>query len=657
MNLKKEMIMLKTASPKKIIGSFFDALKPVSKMTVTQWAEKYRILSRKDSNEAGRYKVSRTPLLKDVMDALSADSPYQEIIVQKASQTGFTTAGLNWIGYTMHVDPAPMLYIMPSKDLLKKTSQTRIDPLISDTPEIGERVVSKETKEGGNTLFEKHFDDGFLSLGSAETANTGRSTPYKKIFIDELSKFKSNISGEGNWYKLLKGRTKTFKHSYKIFAISTPGVKGDCPLTQEFEKTDQRFAQVPCPHCGTYQVLVWEKIIWDRLDDGKPDLKSVHYECCECKGKILEHHKTEMFEKHKWVPTATPENPKMIGFNFSSLYCSVGMYSWSDMVQDFYEAKKDKNEMIAFVNTALGKPWAERSENTPPWQSLYNRREDYPKDTVPFKSMILIGSADVQKNRIEVGIFAIAKRKESTTCEVWTMDHIVLNGDTSTDPNESHYVDKHGNELETPWYKLRKLLQRRFKWDGSAKGDKGLPLSCFAIDCGYESQNVYVFADSYHPEFMYAVFGDPNKDDYNKRAINNPTRREINKRGTRVDSALRIWPLGVSTLKEYVYQRLSLSKGRDGESPSSYVHFSKDLEEETFKQLTAEDLIIEENPKTGFTKTKWHKNRRYNEYLDITAYMLAMIQIKQYDRIEFEDWVESSANINEELGGYLDSIS
>lgn len=650
------MSSISGVSPEKVFAEFYKHLKPVGRMTVTEWSNRYRMLSPKDSAEAGgRYKSSRVPYHEEIMDCLSAHSPVREVILMKGSQVAGTTSGLNWIGYTIDVDPAPMLMVMPNKDLLKKTSQTRIDPMIEVTPSLTEKVADKDSKDG-NTLYEKHFEDGFLTLGSSETANTGRSTPYKKILIDELSKFKQNIGGEGNWYKLLKGRTKTFASSYKIFALSTPGVAGDCPLTHEYEKTDKRLCYVPCPHCGHMQPLEWEFVIWDKKGDGSPDLETVHYQCQKCFEPIYEHHKTKMFANHKWTPTAEPKNPSMRGYHLSSLYAPVGWYSWSEMVKDFTDAKSSKEEMIVFVNTALGKPWSERSEETPKWQALYRRREAYSKDILPFKDMLLIGTADIQKNRIEVGVYAVAKQKESTTCEIWVMDHIVLDGDTASDPNEKYYHDQQGNKLLTPWYKLRKLVQRRYKYDGSGENDLRIPFSCFGIDCGFNSQTVYTFVDSYHPQFMYAVFGDPNKDDKSKRAVGRPSYRDVNRNGVRIDNGMQIWPLGSSTLKKYVYQRLSLTRTKD-EVPSSYIHFSKDLDEETFRQLTAEDLIIERIAKSNFVKEFWKKNRRYNEFLDTTAYMLAMLDIKAYNMIKFKDWKKACDKINDNYRMYLDNLS
>jgi phage terminase large subunit GpA-like protein len=642
---------LKIADPQKVMAAFCKSLKPISKMTVTQWASRFRILSPKDSNESGRYKIERVPYLKEIMDNLSSGSRYNEIIVSKGSQTAFTTAGINWIGYTMHIDPGPMLYVMPNKELLKKTSITRIDPMIESCEELKDVVADRDSRDG-NTIFEKQFNDGFLSLGSSETPNTGRSTPFSKIFIDELSKFKKNIGNEGNWYKLLKGRTKTFKNSYKIFAISTPGIAGECPLTHEYEKTDKRRYYVNCVHCNHSQYLVWDNINWSKLPDGKPDLKTVHYECESCKKEILEHHKTKMLAGGKWKATEEPENPRMIGYHLSSLYSPVGWYSWADMVQDFYEAKNSKEEMITFINTALAEPYAERSDETPRWKSLYARREVYGARNIPQENCIVIATSDVQKNRIETGFFALVKRKEAHTCEIFALSQEVFFGDTSSDPNEKYYYDKTGEKHETPWYKLKEtLLKRRYKWSGAKEHDNGIPVAAACLDTGFNTQTCYNFCMNMNIAYMLPIFGDPKK----KRAINPSSSQEIQKNGRKMKNAIKTWPLGVSTLKEYVYQRLSLIV-KDNDFPASYIHFGDSFSEESFKQLTAEDQV-KQTDKNGYEKTTWKKNRKRNEMLDLTAYCLGLMEIKKYHKIPFENWNEACQNINETARQFLDSRS
>jgi phage terminase large subunit GpA-like protein len=56
-------------------------LAPDPAPTVSQWADRHRVLSSRSAPEAGSYWTSRTPCMRGIMDALSPRNP-----VQRASQ-------------------------------------------------------------------------------------------------------------------------------------------------------------------------------------------------------------------------------------------------------------------------------------------------------------------------------------------------------------------------------------------------------------------------------------------------------------------------------------------------------------------------------------------------------------------------------------------
>lgn len=54
---------------------FFKGVEPDSYMSVSEWADKYRMLSSKSASEPGHWRTARTPYLKEIMDCLSPKSP------------------------------------------------------------------------------------------------------------------------------------------------------------------------------------------------------------------------------------------------------------------------------------------------------------------------------------------------------------------------------------------------------------------------------------------------------------------------------------------------------------------------------------------------------------------------------------------------------
>jgi Phage terminase large subunit (GpA) len=70
-----------------------DGLKPDPLLTVSEWADRYRVLSQRASSEPGRWRTERTPYLREIMDCLSPASPVQRVALMKGAQIGGTECG------------------------------------------------------------------------------------------------------------------------------------------------------------------------------------------------------------------------------------------------------------------------------------------------------------------------------------------------------------------------------------------------------------------------------------------------------------------------------------------------------------------------------------------------------------------------------------
>ncbi len=65
-----------------------EGLMPDPLLTVSEWSDRHRMLSSKASAEPGRWRTSRTPYLKAIMDCLSPTSPVERIVFMKGAQLG-----------------------------------------------------------------------------------------------------------------------------------------------------------------------------------------------------------------------------------------------------------------------------------------------------------------------------------------------------------------------------------------------------------------------------------------------------------------------------------------------------------------------------------------------------------------------------------------
>ncbi len=593
-------------------------LRPPPQLTVSEWAERHRILGSRASSEPGPWRTSRTPYLREIMDALSAVHPARRVVFMKGAQTGGTEGGNNWLGYILHHVPAPVLAVQPTVELAKRFSRQRIDPLIEETPVLRERVAPARARDSGNTLLSKEFPGGILVMTGANSAVGLRSMTARFLFLDEIDAYPGDVEGEGDPIALAEARARTFGWRRKTFLVSTPTIAGLSRIEREYLASDQRRFFVPCPQCGTMQVLTFERLRWEK---GNP--RSVAYRCETCDGAVEEHHKTAMLAGGEWRATAVAEDPHTVGFHISALYSPVGWLSWEQIARDWEAAQGKPEDLKTFRNTVLGETWQE-SGDAPDWQRLYERREDRPIGIVPAGALFLTAGADVQRDRIEVSIWAWGRGLES-----WFVDHVVIDG---------------GPEHAGTWASLTTLLGRTWPHASGAR----LGLAKLAIDTGYEAPAVYAWARRAGHAQVVPVKG---VDGFNRAApIVGPSYVDVTEGGRKLRRGARLWTVAVATFKSETYRFLRLSRPTDEELaagtayPAGYVHLPRGMEAEWVKQLVAEQLVSVRT-KRGFARLEWQKLRERNEVLDCRVYARAAAWIAGADRWTEATWRDLEAQV------------
>ncbi len=130
-----------------LVQAWAEGLRPDPALTVAEWADRHRVLSPRASAEPGRYRTSRTPYMREIMEALSPAHPAQRVVFMKGAQVGATEAGNCWIGYVVHHTPGPMLAVQPTVELAKRFSRQRIEPLIEETPALRRKVAPARSRD------------------------------------------------------------------------------------------------------------------------------------------------------------------------------------------------------------------------------------------------------------------------------------------------------------------------------------------------------------------------------------------------------------------------------------------------------------------------------------------------------------------------------
>lgn len=595
-----------------IADQFYKGAEPDSYMSVSEWADAYRMLSSKSASEPGRWRTARTPYLKEIMDCLSPKSPIQKVVFMKGAQIGGTECGNNWIGYIMHKAPGPIMAVSPTVDMAKRNSRQRIDPLIEECTALKSVVSSPKAKDKGNTILSKDFQGGVLVMTGANSAVGLRSMPARYLFMDEIDGYPPDIDGEGDPILLAERRTATFSKRKKIFLVSTPTIKGLSNIEREFGMTDQRYYVVPCPYCHKFQRLVWENI--------RSTEEAVMYECEHCHTLIAEHYKTQMLANGFWQPSA-PGDGISAGFHLSSLYSPVGWLSWKECVDIYEKAKKNSTLMQGFQNTILGETYEQESD-APEWQRLYEQREDYKVGTIPFGGLFLTAGVDIQKDRIECEVVAWGRQKQS-----WSVEYFVLDGDTAK---------------PEVWKKLQNVLFKDYPHESGIT----LPIRVMCIDSGYVTQDVYSFVKDYsqavwggsgarasQPHTVVAIKGQSR----NTAMLLSTSKADTKKKG------LKVWNVSGPVIKTELYRWLRMQRIGEDASQFGRCHFPQ-YAEEYFKQLTAEHQVVRIT--NGYPKPVWEKDpTRRNEALDCRVYARAAAAIYGLDRMSERGWQELEALI------------
>jgi phage terminase large subunit GpA-like protein len=601
-----------------LLRAWGGGLKPDPLLTVSEWADRYRTLSSRAAAEPGRYRTKRTPYMKDIMDALSPGHPAQRIVFMKAAQVGATEAGNCFLGFIIHQAPGPALAVQPTVELAKRNSRQRIDPLIEESAALRAKVKPARSRDAGNTMLSKEFSGGILIMTGANSAVGLRSTPARYIFLDEVDAYPASADEEGDPVSLAEARSLTFAHRRKVFLVSTPTIRGLSRIEREFEASDQRRYFVACPHCGHDQWLKFERLRWEK---GKPETAA--YACESCDAEIAEHHKTAMLEAGEWRATARSVDPSTIGFHLSALYSPVGWLSWERIARAWEAAQGSDEAIRAFRNTILGETWVETGE-APDWRRLYDRRGSWPAGAVPRGGLFLTAGADVQKDRIEVDVWAWGRGLES-----WLVDHVVIDG---------------GPEHAETWGRLAALMTRTWPHASGAQ----LQIARLAIDTGYEASAVYAWARRQGFSQVAPIKG---VEGFNRASpVSGPTYVDATEGGKRIRRGARLWTVAVSTFKAETYRQLRLERPTADELaagasfPPGTVHLPDWVDDEWLKQFVAEQLVTVKT-RRGFARLEWQKLRERNEALDCRVYARAAVWIVGADRWSESRWADLEAQL------------
>ena len=523
-----------------------------------------------------------------MMDALN-DPLTNEIVIMCAAQLGKSETLNNIIGYYIDNDPCPILMLQPTVDMASAYSKDRIAAgLIRSTPCLQHKVKDPRARDSGNTTLHKVFPGGALTLVGANSPAGLASRPIRVVLCDEVDRYPTSAGTEGDPIQLARKRTSTFWNR-KIVMVSTPTNKDASRIEDSYNKSDKRQFWVPCKHCDKKQLLRWGNVKWT---DGDPD--TAMYECDDCHVLWSENDRRWSIKRGEWIAEAQFKG--IAGFWINALYSP--WTALADGVREFLAVRKSPEQLRVWVNTYLGETWEDQGETIDDL-ALAERREEF-GEFLPEEIMMLTCGVDVQQDRLELQITGWGSDDES-----WVVEYRTMYGDPA-DPKT--------------WDNLSSVLFRVFEThDGRQLGIRAI-----CVDSGgSHTQTVYKYCKANSGRRVFAIKGVGGE----RPLVTKPSKNNSVK--------CPLFPVGVDNAKDLLMARL-----RVNEPGAGYVHFNDSLNDEYFKMLTAEKVVLKYNK--GFAKRTYIKIRPRNEALDCFVYSMAAYAILNVDvnsmakRVEYE---------------------
>lgn len=587
----------------KIVVKAMAGMLPPDDLTVTEWAEKNRRLSAESAAEPGPWRTERTPYLREPMNAWT-DPKVRHIVMVAASQVGKSEFLNNCIGYVIDQDPGSILFVHPTTIDAKEYSKLRIAPMIRDCPTLRTKVAEVKSRDSGNTILQKTYPGGILTMCGSTEAHALASKPIRYVLGDERDRWATSAGNEGDPWGLAMARQTTF-YNAKSGEVSTPTVKNASAIEASFATGTMERWKSRCPHCGEYHEINWTDIRFDydeNLIAGHKTYKvrNIYYVCpsCACVSTELQMKRAPA----RWEA----ENPDAYEQGTRSFWLNAFVSQWAtweSIILKYLNAIGNTKKMQVVYNTCFGLLWEDRGDLQDE-DSLMARREEYPAE-LPEGTLVLTAGVDTQDDRMEYEIVG-----HGNFGETWGVEKGIIMGRPDDDAT---------------WDKLDEMVFDRVLHFGNGVGLK-MSMS-FVDEGGHFTQDVRMRCRQRIGKHVFCIKGIPGPD----RPYTAPPKQMKIVVNQVIVGYCWQYQIGVDSGKQIIMDNLAV------QTPGQkYCHFPlrDDYGSAYFAGLLSERLVYKTNKRQPWVWEKIPGHER-NEALDCRNYAMAAFKAlpKDLDKI------------------------
>jgi phage terminase large subunit GpA-like protein len=530
-------------------------------MSISEASEKYIYLNTPGAY-IGPYRNSSAHYMVEPMNML-ASRVKSAVIFVGPSQSGKTQALLlNWLAYSVKVDPMDMILYSPTQTAARDFSMRRVDRLHRHSKPIGEMLMKKRDADN---KFDKHYVTGMmLSLSHPSVAElAGR--PAGRIGLTDYDRMPDDVGGDGSPFDLASKRTTTFGSFAMTLAESSPSrpiidpkwiakspheAPPSTGILALYNRGDRRRRYWPCVHCDRYFEPRFHMFLWEELANSQAAAETVRLVCPHCSKPIHPDDRADMDEWGIWLPEGQHIDDRGIvrgpePQNNIASYWAMGpvaaFTTWKTLVKTYLDAEAEfqrsgsQEALKKFWNNDMGEPYLPKGVDTERLpEVIMSRAESLPvvildekeagigraqipgKDAVrplvPENVRFLVAMVDIQKIKFVVQVFGISPGEPFDITVIDRFD--IIKSERMDEDGEHRFVKPH-TYLED-WDLLKERVMER-TYDLSDGSGRRMMIKLTGSDSGGKegvTTNAYNFQRKMRKEGFggrfHLIKGDPN---------------------------------------------------------------------------------------------------------------------------------------------------
>lgn len=596
-----------------VAGVIAEALTPPPPVDLIAWTETHIVFGPNDPFP-GPYSFERFPFFRRILTCLGPEHPARVVALRKSAQIGGTILGDAFLLGWLDLVPTQLMCVHPTLATARAWVNNKIKPAVRNSPGLQAILNfdgSNRDVKATELLFERIDARGGVIVTGSNSAASLSQHSVKAQLQDDLAKWETNDAGDPETQA--DSRSQAFEDA-KIFKVSTPMVEGQCRINAAFLAGTQEWYHVPCPHCGHLHPLEWPNM--QANIDAAGGATGAFFNCPVCGGIIEERHRAWMIDPANgaaWVA----HNPAGAWPSFHLWSAYAPLMSWQRIAEAYLSARGDPSREQTFLNDVAGLPYRQAGA-APDWEALHARGEDpdnpFRRGRIAAGYYLLFAGADVQQNRIEIGVWAFGPDLRRQP-----VDHLVIDGSIADEATKQA---------------LERLL-RGHSWPDACGNAR--TIEHLFIDCGYEREHVLDFCTRLPANLVTPIVGATSD---NAPVFGSPQKQSRTLNGRTARDRRLVFQVGGGAVKSYIYADLKKLNPEE----RGFIALSRGFPADWYEQLASERRVPTRG-RNGFVLHRWQLTPgKRNEVLDVAVYAYAAAERHGWKRLSPAQWAQLAAD-------------